>query len=417
MGPKKALSKDDSDLEIAPSSSNRDLSEKLLDAYTETENVRRRNADLEIRFRELEATLREKDTEHRYQNDRLEKELNSVIEERDDAIRRMQDEVNNAQRQLAEERQRRADELRREREYANAQTLPVINQSNFDIPLPRQMVYDGKSPYEMFIRSFLALADTCGWDDKERAFRILNALRGEAADYVFTQVDPRVQQSFYALEHALEARFKERRSETSFLAELESRKLGVNEKVSEYVADIKRLVRKGYPTADERTFNKIALRHFIRGLTDQQMVLAVGMKDPKTVEEAQNVLDTYTSLRDESKPVENKHGGTVRAKAVWQGKPGSKFITESRLNERLTETEGRITKLVDSKMDEIAALIKKPAEKPQYAAEGNKGFKRRDMSTVECFKCHGFGHYARDCEWKGENVEASPANHVQENWD
>ena len=87
------------------------------------------------------------------------------------------------------------------------------------------------------------------------------------------------------------------------------------------------------------------------------------------------------------------------------------------MNERLTETEGRITKLVDSKMDEIAALINKPAEKPQYAAEGNKGFKRRDMSTVECFKYHGFGHYARDCEWKGENVEASPANHVQENWD
>lgn len=421
MGPKKVISKDDSVLDIAPSSTNGDMSEKLLDAYTETENVRRRNAQLEIQFRELEARLREKDIEHKYLNDRMEKELGSVIQERDDAIRRMQDDLKMVQLQLAEERQRRenAPGLRavEQPEYRREQALPVENQSNFNIPLPRQMVYDGKTPYEMFIRSFLALADTCGWDDKERAFRMLNTLRGEAADYVFTQVDPRVQHSFYALEHALEARFKERRSETSFLAELEGRKLGSNEKVSEYVADIKRLVRKGYPTADERTFNKIALRHFIRGLTDQQMVLAVGMKDPKTVEEAQNILDTYTSLRDETKPVENKQGGAVRAKAVWQGKPGSKFITESRLNERLTETEGKITKLVDNKMDEIAALIKKPTGKPQPAAEENKGFKRRDMSTVECFKCHGFGHYARFCEPKGENAEASPANNVQENWD
>ena len=42
MGQKKALSKDDSVLEIAPS--NGDLSENLLNAYTVTENVRRRNS-------------------------------------------------------------------------------------------------------------------------------------------------------------------------------------------------------------------------------------------------------------------------------------------------------------------------------------------------------------------------------------
>ena len=110
---------------IAPD--NGALSEKLFNVYTEMESVRRRNAYLEIRLREIEATLHEKDIEHRYQNDRLEKELNSIIQERDDAMRRMQDEVNTAQMQLAEERQRRADELRREREYANvqAQALPV----------------------------------------------------------------------------------------------------------------------------------------------------------------------------------------------------------------------------------------------------------------------------------------------------
>ena len=114
-------------------------------------------------------------------------------------------------------------------------------------------------------------------------------------------------------------------------------KLDSKEKASEYSADIKRLVRKGYPTADERIFNKIELRHFIRGLTDQQMVLAVGMKDPKTVEEAQNIVDTYHSLQEET-----KSGGAVRAKTVWPNKSGSKFLTE-------TETEGKITKIVDQK--------------------------------------------------------------------
>ena len=289
---------------------------------------------------------------------------------------RMQEELHAVQGQLAEARQAHANipsqsnGLRADhfdaREHIDARdnqnmvatrAEPVANQGNFNVPLPRQMVYDGKTQYEMFIRSFLALADTCGWDDKETAFRMLNALRGEAADYVVTQLDPRVQHSFYALEYALEARFKERRSETSFLAELENRKLDSKEKVSEYSADIKRFVRKGYPTADERTFNKIALRHFIRGLTDQQMVLAVGMKDPKTVEEAQNIVDTYHSLREET-----KSGGAVRAKTVWPKKSGSKFITESRLNNRLSETEGKTTKIVDQKMEEIVSLIKQQLE-------------------------------------------------------
>ena len=38
---------------------------------------------------------------------------------------------------------------------------------------------------------------------------------------------------------ALEARYKERRTMTSYLAELESRKLGQNEKLSEYVCELK----------------------------------------------------------------------------------------------------------------------------------------------------------------------------------
>ncbi|MCG7878297.1 MAG: hypothetical protein N0C90_18485, partial [Candidatus Thiodiazotropha endolucinida] len=91
MGPKKVISKDDSALDSLPSSTNGDMSEKLLEAYTETENVRRRNAQLEIQFRDLEAVLREKDLENKYLNDRMEKEMESVIRERDTAMLKMQD--------------------------------------------------------------------------------------------------------------------------------------------------------------------------------------------------------------------------------------------------------------------------------------------------------------------------------------
>ena len=62
-------------------------------------------------------------------------------------------------------------------------------------------------------------------------------------------------------------------------------------------------------------------------------------------------------------------------------------------------------------------IVSVPDHCLSFYFEENKGVKRRDMSTVECFKCHGFGHYARFCEAKDENAEVNAGNNVQENWD
>ena len=43
MGPKKVVSKDDSKIDTTTGNRFDEVSEKLLDAYTETENVRRRH--------------------------------------------------------------------------------------------------------------------------------------------------------------------------------------------------------------------------------------------------------------------------------------------------------------------------------------------------------------------------------------
>ena len=47
------------------------------------------------------------------------------------------------------------------------------------------------------------------------------------------------------------------------------------------------------------TRETIGLRHFIRGLGDQQMIIAVGMRNPTTIEAATEALETYLTLRDE----------------------------------------------------------------------------------------------------------------------
>ena len=175
------------------------------------------------------------------------------------------------------------------------------NGQETEVPMPRQALFDGKTTWKSFFQPFEALAQACQWDNNEKLFRLTSCLRGEAAEYAFGQLPPEALQDFTQLEKALEARYKEKRTSSSYLAEQENRKLQSKEKLADYVAGMKKLVIKGYPTADAQTREKINVRHFLKGLTDQEMGVSVGMREPASIDEARQILEMYNSLRDEVK--------------------------------------------------------------------------------------------------------------------
>lgn len=165
--------------------------------------------------------------------------------------------------------------------------------------MPRQMTYDGSTTWQSFSLPFRSMAVTCEWSEEDKLFRLCNALRGDAAEYAFAQLSPDIVDSYELLTQALESRFADKRTATSYLAQLESRKLQTKETLAEYVADIKKLVIRGYPAANLATRETIGLRYFLKGLQDPAMAVAVGMKEPQTMEEARTALDTYNSLRED----------------------------------------------------------------------------------------------------------------------
>ena len=176
----------------------------------------------------------------------------------------------------------------------------------------------------------------------EKIFRLTSCLRGEAAEYVFGQLPQDTLGDFAQLERALEARYKEKRMSSSYVVELENRRMQAKEKMADYVADIKRLVIKGYPTADAQTREKINVKQFLKGLPDQQMAVAVVMREPATTDEARQILEMYNSLKDEVK------GSRVRIVQPGEDIPSdSQFVTEKRLREFGTEIKSNIGKKVD----------------------------------------------------------------------
>ena len=145
----------------------------------------------------------------------------------------------------------------------------------------------------------MSTASACRWNETDEHFQLISSLRGEAAEYIFYQLSPEITGSFTGLKRALESQFREKHTSASYLNELESRKVSSKEKLLEYAADIKRLVHKRYPTADETTRDTINVRHFLRGLNDQTLAVAVGMKDPKIIDDGCEMVETYNSLRDD----------------------------------------------------------------------------------------------------------------------
>lgn len=351
---------------------NEDLNAHLLDALENIDKLNEKIRVLQIEKSGLQETVQIEGEQFQREKECMQSEFHRTLNDKDRQLGRLTEEIRDLHSDLeirdCELQRLNSISMRNHQQHSNPQ---------YNVPLPEQVLFDGKISYSAFIRQFTTLAEACGWNEKEKAFRLLNSLRDEAAEFVFNEVSPENQQSFCFLQQSLAARFLQRRSTASYLMELESVKLHSREKLVEYVADIKRLVRKGYPTADNHTISAISLRHFIRGLGDPQMALAVGMKDPNTIEEAREILETYYSLRDKMKT-----GNKVRM--VKQGKSAEQNVSQAQFSAFQKEIEKRFA--------EILSAIKAPEKDSQQGK-----FKKREISMVECYKCHNLGHYAREC--------------------
>lgn len=273
------------------------------------------------------------------------------------------------------------------------------SRTRFDVPLPRQLIFDGKMSWDSFIKPFQATAMACRWTEEEKLFRLTSSLRGEAAEYVFNQVSPEITESLSGLQRALESRFREKRTSASYLNELENRKFTAKEKLLEFAADIKRLVHKGYPTADEITKETLNVRYFLRGLNDQNIAVAVGMKDPKTIDDAREMVETYYSLRDYVG--RNQKVRSVRFEDTSDQK-NTKAKRQSTMEDPKESgclTAKEVERMIEMKLNQGPKKRETSSEaKDQVQGASFKRNKKPiDKNHIECFKCHKYGHFANEC--------------------
>ena len=273
---------------------------------------------------------------------------------------------------------------------------PITVDSEVEVPRKRRNCkprlhlanYDGTTSWLDHECYFSGFAEVEGWTGSEKAHFLCLSLRG-VAQSVFTGMTPERKKNYSEVLKELQQHFSPKEKIFVYQAELQARRLGPEEELSELSREIREKTNLAYPEATGATLDSLRTSCFLRSLTDQKMRLSVATKHPKTLTEALAFATEYESILAADR-TQGETRKKVRALKEVEEKPP----------EQKENTETETLKLLRELVAKQPTTNNRPSNRPP----------RRDKKEICCYTCGEKGHYAFECKKRAaaSKKEASP---------
>ena len=272
--------------------------------------------------------------------------------------------------------------------------------------------FDGKEDWRVWSTRFDVLSYRFGWSDDTRLDQLLQRLEGHAAEFAFTQLTPATLHNYQELKAELNSRFRVVETAKTFAAKFTRRNQRHGEPAESYAAELKMLYDKAHPKRDRRTREEDLVRRFLDGLLDDDTRFEVEYhKEPATIDEAVYNVVTLVQTRGGTEGEKGYRRSTRRTTESEKPYAGDQVAPKKPSTYSGAKRWPKSPKQ-DTSNDsgEILQQILKRLDNLEGRAMKSSG-EKRSRKDVECYRCHGKGHFAREClsgEKKGEVVHTEP---------
>ncbi|XP_050885146.1 uncharacterized protein LOC127088269 [Lathyrus oleraceus] len=185
------------------------------------------------------------------------------------------------------------------------------------------------------------------------------------------------------------------------------------EMINDYITRIIRLVNQ-IKSCGETILEQNVVSKVLRSLTSRFDNIVVAIEESK---------DLTTLSKDELQSSLEAHEQRMEERDTDKAK--SEIALQARFNQKNKRSKGKFAARGKSKFQNFGSndsqnskyLTSEKGESSSKDSGHSNGFKKRDMSKVQCYKCRKFGHFANSCRGKSNENHNNEAKVAREEVD